>query len=109
MSMLRTWSEATEAPRASVPRRLTAGALKAASAVLTRIAERLETPPTRHVHATAVTAAIYPAALQAGEPHAYGGERALARLEFHAEPGERDGAIYVDGKLVGWLPGVTRL
>lgn len=30
-------------------------------------------------------------------------------LEFHAEAGAPEGAVYVDGKLVGYLPGVKRL
>ncbi|WP_295645744.1 hypothetical protein [uncultured Methylibium sp.] len=31
------------------------------------------------------------------------------RLEFHAEAGAPEGALYVDGQLAGWLSGVTRL
>jgi hypothetical protein len=31
------------------------------------------------------------------------------RVEFHAEAGAPEGALYVDGQLVGWLPGVSRL
>lgn len=31
------------------------------------------------------------------------------QLEFHAEAGAPEGALYVDGQLVGWLSGVTRL
>lgn len=30
-------------------------------------------------------------------------------LEFHAEAGAPEGALYVDGQLVGHLPGVQRL
>lgn len=30
-------------------------------------------------------------------------------IEFHAEAGAPEGALYVDGKLVGMLPGVNRL
>ena len=30
-------------------------------------------------------------------------------LEFYAEAGAPEGALYVDGKLVGYLPGVSRL
>lgn len=37
-------------------------------------------------------------------PHA-----AEPMLEFHAEAGAPEGALYVDGQLVGHLPGVTRL
>ena len=31
------------------------------------------------------------------------------RLEYHAEAGAPEGALYVDGELFGWLPGVSRL
>lgn len=30
-------------------------------------------------------------------------------LEFHAEAGAPEGALYVDGQLVGYVPGVLRL
>lgn len=30
-------------------------------------------------------------------------------LEFYAEAGAPEGALYIDGRLVGHLPGVTRL
>ena len=30
-------------------------------------------------------------------------------LEFDSESGAPEGALYVDGKLFGWLPGVQRL
>lgn len=30
-------------------------------------------------------------------------------LEFYAEAGAPEGALYIDGKLVGHLPGVSRL
>jgi hypothetical protein len=30
-------------------------------------------------------------------------------IEFHGEAGAPEGALYVDGQLVGHLPGVTRL
>jgi hypothetical protein len=33
----------------------------------------------------------------------------LPRLEFHAEAGAPEGALYVDGVLLGHLPGVHRL
>lgn len=36
-------------------------------------------------------------------------EPASAHLEFHAEAGAPEGALYVDGQRVGTLPGVTRL
>ncbi len=30
-------------------------------------------------------------------------------LEFYAEAGAPEGALYLDGELVGYLPGITRL
>lgn len=36
-------------------------------------------------------------------------EAALPHLEFHAEAGAPEGALYADGVLVALLPGVTRL
>lgn len=33
----------------------------------------------------------------------------VLELEFHADAGAPEGALYVDGKLVGHLPGVRRL
>ncbi len=36
-------------------------------------------------------------------------ERAEPHLEFHAEAGAPEGALYVNGQLVGHLTGVTRL
>lgn len=30
-------------------------------------------------------------------------------LEYHAEAGAPEGALYADGRLVGWLEGVPRL
>ena len=35
--------------------------------------------------------------------------RAVAQLEFHAEAGASEGALYLDGRLVGWVTGVRRL
>lgn len=35
--------------------------------------------------------------------------RSDPRFEFHAEAGAPEGALYVDGRLVGWLHGVSRL
>jgi hypothetical protein len=39
------------------------------------------------------------------EPH----RNDLPRIEFHAEAGALEGALYVDGQFIGTLPGVTRL
>lgn len=36
-------------------------------------------------------------------------QRHEAVLEFHHEAGAPEGALYVDGRLVGYLPGLTRL
>jgi hypothetical protein len=36
-------------------------------------------------------------------------EAVLPRIEFHAEAGALEGALYVDGQLVAMLPGVNRL
>ena len=36
-------------------------------------------------------------------------QAAEARLEFHAEAGAPEGALYLDGRRIGVLPGVTRL
>jgi hypothetical protein len=66
--------------------RLGAGLLRVASASLARIAAALEP-----------RAEVVPEV--PCEP----------RLEFHAEAGAPEGALYVDGKLVGRLPGVRRL
>ncbi|HET9820474.1 MAG TPA: hypothetical protein VFQ16_01480 [Burkholderiaceae bacterium] len=34
---------------------------------------------------------------------------ALPRLEYHADAGAPEGALYVDGRLVGHIDGVSRL
>lgn len=65
-------------------RRVAALALRRASSVLSRLALRVAGPP-RHAGR--------------GEP----------LLEFCAEAGAPEGALYVDGVLVGSLPGVSRL
>ena len=60
--------------------------LRATSSVLTRLARELVAPlPSRRDKAPAPT------------------------LEFYADAGAPEGALYVDGKLVGWLAGVKRL
>lgn len=78
------WSAAVEPRPASVwPRRAAAAVLRAASAALARLARRLAAPRR-------------PA-------------RGPAQLEFYAEAGAPEGALYLDGELVGWLSGVQRL
>lgn len=82
--MTKTVSWAGAAPRASRARLLTAAALRAAGKGLDRLAWRLAA-----VHRRPVVA----------EP---------PTLEFHADAGAPEGALYVDGELVGRLP-VSRL
>lgn len=68
------------------PLRLAAAALLQSSARhLQRLAQRVAGPPAQQTAA------------------------ALPRLEFHAEAGALEGALYVDGRLVGHLPGIRRL
>lgn len=64
-------------------RRGLARSLRITSAGLARLAERLAASQRRH--------------------------RRPPELEFYAEAGAPEGALYVDGQLVGTLPGVTRL
>jgi hypothetical protein len=81
-----TWRALT--PRhsgSSLARRTAAAALKSASAVLAELAQRLAVPP-------APPAPPLPPV-----------------LEFYAQSGAPEGALYLDGELVGWVPGVTRL
>jgi hypothetical protein len=73
----------SEAPLAPRPRDLAAAVLRAASRSLDRLAVRL--------------AAVEDQPL------------ADAEFEFHAEAGAPEGAVYVNGRLAGYLPGVTRL
>jgi hypothetical protein len=73
-------------PVRDAARRLAAGLLLVASAALARVAAALEPSP------KAVPA-------RSCEP----------RFEFHAEAGAPEGALYVDGELVGKLLGVRRL
>lgn len=69
----------------STARRATAAALRAASLALARLARRVRVAQGRH--------------LAQGAPE----------LEFYAEAGAPEGALYIDGELVGTLPGVSRL
>jgi hypothetical protein len=73
------------APEARRARALAAAALRAAGAALDRLAARL---------------AAHQAHRAAPVEHV---------VEFHAEAGAPEGALYVDGHLVGKLEGVTRL
>lgn len=64
-------------------RRFTAAALRCACVALARLARRLHRPQR----------------VQAADPV----------LEFYAEDGAPEGALYFDGRLVGFVPGVKRL
>ncbi len=79
------WSlVAPQQPQGEAARRFVAMALRRASAVLARLSRRLARPAVR---------------VEQPEP----------QLEFYAESGAAEGALYLDGKLVGWVSGVTRL
>ena len=79
------WSAvAPQHPLSEAARRLLAEGLRKASGALAQLSRRLARPAV--------------AAVQI-EP----------LLEFYAEAGAPEGALYLDGKLVGWVPGVTRL
>lgn len=72
-------------PQAHAVRRAAAVALRATSAWLMRVEARLCVPPPAPAHE---------------QPPV---------LEFYAEAGAPEGALYLDGKLVGMVPGVRRL
>lgn len=71
------------APMAEAGRSLVAALLQSASALLARLALGLAREPAHAI----------------SDP----------RFEFHAEAGAPEGALYLDGRFVGWLPGVSRL
>ena len=77
---------ALEAPRPAheAARRLAAMGLRSASAALARLSRRLARPASAAAHS-------------------------VPQLEFYAEAGAPEGALYLDGKLVSWVPGVKRL
>ena len=64
--------------------RLVAIGLRSASAALARLSRRIAQPAGRI-------------------------SRPAPQLEFYAEAGAPEGALYLDGKLVGWVSGVRRL
>ena len=77
---------ALEAPRPAreAAIRLVAIGLRSASAALARLSRRLAVPASRVA-------------------------RAAPQLEFYAEAGAPEGALYLDGQLVGFVRGVHRL
>jgi len=78
------FSPVVERPASAAARRAAAAALRSASAVLARLARRVASP-----------ALPLP--------------RADPRLEFYAEAGAPEGALYLDGDFVGRIEGVRRL
>ena len=82
----REFAEPVGRPFTHPARRAAALVLHAASATLARLARRLA------VHSVVRRTAARP-----------------PMIEFHAEAGAPEGALYVDGQLVGWLSGVKRL
>ena len=75
-----------EAPRPAheAARRFAALGLRSASAALARLSRRLAQPAARVAHP-------------------------VPQLEFYADAGAPEGALYLDGRLVGWVSGVQRL
>jgi len=86
MSKTLSWTRpATVRPAGSLARRVAMAGLRAASHMLARLARRLRAPEPAHMPAV---------------------------VEFHPmyrEAGAPEGALYVDGELVGYVRGVTRL
>lgn len=74
----------TPRPAADAARRLVAMSLRSASAALARLSRRLARPASRATHP-------------------------VSQLEFYADAGAPEGALYLNGQLVGWVPGVKRL
>jgi hypothetical protein len=72
-------------PALSPVRQLAASSLRRASRLLARLARQV--------------------ALRRSLAHA----RRAPELEFYAEAAAPEGALYLDGELVGYLPGITRL
>lgn len=81
-----TWSpDAVPRPPASLPRRLAAAILRNASRTLARLAQHVAEPAAQRLPALPET------------------------LEFYADASAPEGALYLDGHLIGYLPGVKRL
>jgi hypothetical protein len=78
----------------SYPVRLAlAQALRTASLALARVASALMAVDARSESAVSAAGNVY----------------ACPQLEFYAEAGAAEGALFVDGQLVGYVPGVRRL
>jgi hypothetical protein len=80
------WSPVVSRPPwTHLARHAAAALLRAASGLLAHLARRVAVP------------AVLPA------------EPLPRELEFYADAGAPEGALYLDGELVGWIPGVLRL
>ena len=78
----------------SYPVRLAlAQALRTASQALARVASKLSAVDARSDGAGATAGNVY----------------ACPQLEFYAEAGAAEGALFADGQLIGYLSGVSRL
>lgn len=77
--------EAAPRPPAHILRRLATTVLRGASRMLARMAHRVAQP-------TVPTLPLVP-----------------ETLEFYADAGAPEGALYFNGQLIGYLPGVKRL
>jgi hypothetical protein len=75
-------------PLAEAARLHLAASLRKLSAVLAQLSRRLRQP-------------LVASATHIATP--------LTQLEFYAEAGAPEGALYLDGQFVGWVSGVTRL
>lgn len=87
--MIRIKPEAWQLPAGPIAsseraRSAAAWALRAASQALDKLARQI---------------VVAPLAAQPRDP----------KIEFHAESGAPEGALYVDGQLVGWIEGIQRL
>ena len=81
-----SWRPDSVTPPWTYPvRRLLAAGLRGTSAMLARLAQHMAVPAVPDV------------------------KRSPEVLEFYADAGAPEGALYVDGDLVGYLPGVKRL
>lgn len=74
-------------------RQVLAKVLRAASQALARVAYELTAVDARSESAVSAAGNVY----------------ACPQLEFYAEAGAAEGALFVDGQLVGYVPGVSRL
>lgn len=74
-------------------RQALAQVLSTASQALARLAYQLSAVEVRSESAAATAGNVY----------------ACPQLEFYAEAGAAEGALYVDGQWVGYVPGVSRL